>query len=123
MPKDFDRTRRVADVIQRELASIIQREVSDKRLGMVTISKVVMSKDLKHAKVFFTTLNEDETFDFRAKLLNEHKKQIRHSLSTHIAMKSVPELLFIYDETLAGANHLSNLIDKALRDDEANHKE
>lgn len=52
MPKEFSRGRRVGDHIQRELATLIQREVKDPRVGMVTISEVKVSRDLAYADVY-----------------------------------------------------------------------
>jgi len=60
MARDFKRTDRVSDQIQRDLATLIQREIKDPRLGMVTISHVKVSKDLGYADVYFTF---DETVE------------------------------------------------------------
>ena len=60
MPKDFDRTRRVGEQLQRELAQMVQRELKDPRLGMVTISAVDVSKDMGHARVYLTVLDETQ---------------------------------------------------------------
>lgn len=54
MSKEFSRTQRVSQQLQKELAMILQREVRDSRLGMVTISDVEVSRDLAYAKVFVT---------------------------------------------------------------------
>ncbi|MCW5589229.1 MAG: 30S ribosome-binding factor RbfA [Legionellales bacterium] len=123
MPKDFERTRRVADVIQRELALIIQREMRDPRLGLVTISVIKLSKDLKHAKVFFTTLNDSVPYKEQATILNAAKKQLRYELSRLLELRVVPELLFIYDESIARGNYMSQIINKAIHQDEKKHKE
>ena len=58
MPKDFPRSRRIAEQIQRELSDIIRLELKDPRVGMVTITDVEVSQDHTHAKVFFTLLGE-----------------------------------------------------------------
>ena len=57
MPKEFSRTRRVGEQIQRELSALIREEVGDPRVGMVTINAVEVSRDLGHAKVFVTQLH------------------------------------------------------------------
>ena len=56
MPRDFSRTRRVGEQLQRELATLIRDEIDDPRLGMISISAVEVSRDLSHAEVFFSTL-------------------------------------------------------------------
>ena len=57
MAREYSRTQRVADQMQRELAQLIQREVRDPRLGMVTVTAVEVSRDMSHAKVFITLMN------------------------------------------------------------------
>ena len=61
MPKDFPRTRRVGEQLQRELAALIRDEIDDPRIGMVSISGVEVSRDLSHAKVFFSTMVSHST--------------------------------------------------------------
>lgn len=60
MPREFSRNRRVADQIQREIAEILRRDVSDPRLARATISGVEVSRDMAHAKVYVTFLEMDE---------------------------------------------------------------
>ena len=60
MPRDFPRTRRVGEQLQRELAALIRDEINDPRVGMVSVSAVEVSRDLSHAKVFISTLGEPE---------------------------------------------------------------
>ena len=61
MAKEFSRTSRIGEVIMRELAQMIQQEVSDPRVGMVTVSHVDVSSDLKYAKVYVTRLTGVES--------------------------------------------------------------
>ncbi|TDI78319.1 MAG: 30S ribosome-binding factor RbfA, partial [Betaproteobacteria bacterium] len=63
MPKDYCRTMRIADQIQRELADLIRNELKDRRVGMITLTDVEVSQDYAHAKIFYTTLgNEEDDF-------------------------------------------------------------
>ena len=59
MAKDYSRTQRIGDQMQRELAQLIRREVKDPRLGLVTITAVDVSRDIGHAKVFITVMGQD----------------------------------------------------------------
>ncbi len=119
MGKDFQRVDRVADVIQREIAIIIQQEIHDQELGMVTISVVKVSKDLKYAKVYFTSLSEAISHKEMEKRLNQAEGQLRFILAKRIVLRRVPNLHFVYDESLANGNRLTNLINRAIKDDEA----
>jgi ribosome-binding factor A len=118
MPKDFSRTRRIGEQMQRELATLIQQEIQDPRLGMVTVSAVEVSRDLAHAKVFITVLN-DEQLDIKASLevLNRAAGFLRHELGRSMTLRTVPALRFVYDESMARGNALSQLIDKAVKSD------
>lgn len=118
MAKDFSRTRRIGEQMQRELAILIQQEIQDPRLGMVTVSAVEVSRDLAHAKVFITVLN-DERQDIAASLevLNRAAGFLRHALGQCMTLRTVPALRFVYDESMARGNALSRLIDEAVKSD------
>jgi len=118
MAKDFSRTRRIGEQMQRELATLIQQEIQDPRLGMVTVSAVEVSRDLAHAKVFITVLN-DEQQDIAASLevLNRAGGFLRHELGRRMTLRTVPALHFVYDESMARGNALSRLIDEAVKSD------
>ena len=59
MPKDYSRSLRIADQIQRELADLIRNDLKDPRIGMITLTGVEVSQDYAHAKVFYTTLRSE----------------------------------------------------------------
>lgn len=120
MPKEFSRTRRVGEQIQRELADLIRTEVKDPRVGMVTINAVDVSKDLGHAKVFITVMNEEQ----RQQTLDGLQRAagfLRSELGRRMFIRSVPQLHFHYDESVSRGAHLSSLIDQAIADDRKKH--
>lgn len=111
MSHNFKRTDRVAEMIQRKLAQIIPQEVKDPRLtGFVTISAVKVTADLGHAKVYFTVLNDDKKTV--ANILNAAASYLRSALARSITLRTVPQLHFIYDESIEYGERLSRLIDK-----------
>ena len=118
MAKDFSRTRRIGEQMQRELATLIQQEIQDPRLGMVTVSAVEVSRDLAHAKVFITVL-DDQQQDIAASLevLNRASGFLRHELGRRMTLRTVPALRFVYDASMARGNELSRLIDEAVKSD------
>jgi len=121
MNKDFKRTDKMAQLIQQELSRIIQREVRDPRLPKwVTLSRVVVSPDLSHAKIFITVLGEKEDAEQALAVLNHASAYLRSSLSQSINLRVTPELHFIYDEVLEKANHLSRLISELDTGDDEN---
>ncbi len=114
MPKDFSRTRRVGEQIQREMAQLIQQEIKDPRLGLITISAVKLSKDMSHANVFFTTLDEEQSVEETLKILEGAAGFLRHELAKRMQLRIVPNIHFKYDESIAYGNELSALINKAM---------
>jgi len=114
MPKDFSRTRRVSEQIQREMAQLVQQEIKDPRLGLVTISAVKLSRDMSHANIFFTVLNEEQSVEDTLKVLEGAAGFLRHELAKRMQLRIVPHIHFKYDESISYGNELSSLINKAM---------
>jgi len=113
MTNHFNRTDRIAALIQRKLASIIQQELKDPRLsGFVTISAVKVSNDLSHAKIYFTVLDEDHK-DTAVSVLNSASSFLRTCLAKAVELRTIPDLQFKYDESIEYGNRLRKLIDEA----------
>lgn len=119
MPKDFTRTDRVAGQLQREIALLIHNEVKDPRVGFVTVSAVQLSKDMSHAKIYFTLLDESPQARQEAEqALNHAAGFLRHLVGQQMRLRIVPQLVFRYDEAADRGVRLSALIDKAVAEDE-----
>jgi ribosome-binding factor A len=116
MPRDFKRTDRIAELIQKELAQIILFEMKDPRVSMLTIASVKVSKDLSHAKVFVSVMLEEHAEETVA-TLNKAAGFLRAILAKRIEMRVMPVLAFVYDDTTIKANRLSKLIDEACAKD------
>ncbi len=124
MSKEYSRTQRVSQQLQKELALILQREVRDSRIGMVTISDVEVSRDLAYAKVFVTFLCVGEqTPESSLEALKEHEVQIRMILGKRIRLRLTPEVRFTYDNTLVEGMRMSNLVSEVVSDDKRRAKE
>ena len=120
MAKEFSRARRVGQQLQREVAMILQREIKDPRIGMVTVSDVDVSGDLQHARVYVTFLNNDaESIETGLKGLSEASGYIRLLLGKAMQLRVVPELRFAYDKTLVEGMRISNLVTNTIRQDMA----
>ena len=117
MPKDFSRTRRVGEQMQRELAQLIQQEVKDPRIGLVTVTAVEVSRDFSHAKVFVSSLNSDEGMKQTLDILGRAKGFLRHELGRRMQLRTIPDLHFVHDESIERGNRLSSLIDQAIAKD------
>lgn len=111
MTSSFKRTDRIAEMIQRKLAQIIQQEIKDPRMpALITISAVKVSKDLSYAKVYFTVFNSNA--EETATILNTAASYLRTILARSLTLRTVPQLHFIYDESIEYGNRLSRLIDE-----------
>ena len=115
---DNQRVHRIASVIRKEIAKIIQNDINDQRIKDVIITDVEMSKDLKNARIFFIIFNNKEKKNEEIKLItktiNASKLFFKKQLSKNSNLRSVPNLRFIYDETESKANELEQLINKNL---------
>ncbi len=120
MAKEFGRSQRVAQELQKEIALIIQREIKDPRLGlMVTVSGVELSRDLAYAKVFVTFLNDNDEAAIKAgvKVLQDASGFIRTLIGKAMRLRIVPELTFFYDNSLVEGMRMSNLVSHVVRED------
>lgn len=125
MPREFSRPQRVAEQIQRELAILLQREVKDPRLGMVTVAAVDVSRDLAYATAWVTFLGKDspEEISEALKVLKGVAGFLRSSLGKTMRMRHVPNLSFKYDEAQERGRTMSSLIEQARQRDSDNGSE
>ncbi len=117
MPKEFSRTKRVASQIQRELAQLIQFEVKDPRVGLVTVSGIELSRDLSYAKVYVTVFTVDGNVEEALEGLNKAAGFLRRELGKRLSIRVTPQLKFLYDASVEHGANLSALIDKAIAGD------
>jgi ribosome-binding factor A len=116
MAREFSRTNRISEVVMRELAQMIQHEISDPRVGMVTVSHVDVTSDLKYAKVYITRLDGfDSEHDVKECLkgLSNAAGFLRRGLAKRVELRATPELRFLYDKSLEHGFHMDDLIAKA----------
>ena len=110
--KEYSRSERVADQIQREVAEIITRELADPRIGRVTVSGTELSKDLSNATIY-VTLPADGDVERTLAGLNRACAFVRRRLGERVRMRYLPRLRFAHDVTLERATRVGELIDSA----------
>ncbi len=115
---DNQRVHRIGSVLKKEIAQIIRNDINDSRIKDVVITEVDISKDLKHAKVFFIIFNhknkKPEEVKLITKTINSSKLFFKKKLSKNSNLRSVPNLRFIFDDTESKAFELEELINKNL---------
>ncbi len=116
------RRARVEHQMQRAIAQLITRELSDPCLGMATISGVEVSRDYAYAKVYVSFLAAPDE-EAALAYLQRHAKHLRHRLGQVLKMRSLPELRFRLDKTVERGQALSRLIDEAVGRSRGNDKD
>ena len=117
MPREHSRGSRLSDLIQRELSVVIQMEMRDPRVGMVTVNEVKVSRDISFADVYVTFLEISIPVEEALAVLEKASGYLRTRLSSRLTTRITPKLRFHFDETVTGGRAISDLIDAAIRQD------
>mgnify|MGYP003331355505 CR=1 FL=1 len=116
MPQQFRRSDRVAGLLRRELAQLIQMQVKDPDLGFISVSDVEVSRDLAHAKVYITVFESDRAAS-SIQALKKARGFLRSQLGQSLRMRSVPELHFLHDDSVETGAKMDRLISVAVASD------
>ena len=106
----YSRADRVSGLIQSTLSEIIARDTGDPRLEMVTISGVKMTRDLRIARVYFSTSGGARRTASAAQALNQAKGYIKRALASKVKLRYLPDLQFYHDESFDYGLHIENLL-------------
>lgn len=104
------RPERIAEQIKEEVSLIIGGDLEDPRIAFVTVTDARVSPDLRHAKIFVTVLGDEQQIAESVEALNHAAGFIRHQLGAALRIKRIPELRFIYDETVETAARIEELL-------------
>lgn len=121
MPREFNRSDRVAGSLRRELAKLIQMELKDPEVGFIGLSDVEVTRDLAHAKVFVTVFESDKAVS-SLKALKRAAGFLRSRLGQEMRIRSVPELHFHHDASVETGQHMDSLIEAAVASDQEIHQ-
>ena len=117
MPREYPRARRVEEQLKRLLSDQIRREVKDPRVGLITITAIEVSRDLTHARVFFTPFAGVGDPDAALEALRHASGFLRHQIRKEMRLRVAPELTFQVDDSIERAARLSALIHDAVESD------
>ncbi len=118
--KPYSRSNRYGHELQKLLAEIFLRELDTSNIGLITVTKVLVTKDLKLAKVYLSSLSNQNAPEIIIEYFSKRKKLIRKHLGSQITSKTVPDLRFFYDETFAEAEKIERLFSRIHRSDQDN---
>jgi len=116
----FKRSEKVAEAIHEEISTLLINGVKDPRVGLVTITGVKLTDDLRHATVYFSTRGADADRKDAEAGLNSAKGFLRREVGKLLRMRYVPEIIFRYDESVAYGNHIENILKQIHVTDEEN---
>jgi ribosome-binding factor A len=103
---------RVEEACKEELSEILQRETKDPRVGFVTITRVKVTPDLRHAKVSVSVLGSEEEVESTLAGLESAKGYLRARLGRHLRLRYLPEIEFVRDRITEEALHLSEVMER-----------
>ena len=106
------RPERVQEAIRQEISRIVQNEIKDPRLGFITITKVELTKDLRHARVYFSVLGEHKDKALALKGLNSAKGYIKGLIADRIKLRFAPEIAFAIDDSLEHTRKIYDILEK-----------
>ena len=115
MAREFNRADRVAEALRRDLATPIAEFTRDYGGGLVTLTDVKVSSDLKHARLYVSVLGAEESVVL--KLLHEQVREFRHHVANHMRLPTIPDLTFHIDDSLARGARVSALLDDSATDE------
>ena len=117
----FSRADRVGGLIQKVLSNILNKNIRDPRLKMVTITGVKVSRDLKQARIYFTTSGGIQKKDDTTEGFNSAHGFIKRTLAHELDLKYMPHLKFFYDESIEYGAHIDELIESTKSENGSNH--
>ena len=108
-----NRKAKLESLLLREVAVCVQQELSDPRLGFITITKVVMTADLHEAKAYFTVLGDPQARNLATQALNAARPYVQRAYSKVVHTRLLPQLSFVYDDVEYKRTTMDDLISKA----------
>jgi ribosome-binding factor A len=107
------RVERVADEILHAVAALLQREIKDPRIGMVTLTGIKLSPDLRHARIFFSVIGDGEQRARSLLGLQSATGFVRGQLGRRLRLRVTPEITFVFDPSIEQAERVSRLLKEA----------
>lgn len=117
MPKGIDRTRRIGEQMRRDLASAVSEILDHPHASMLSFTGVNVTRDLSYAKVYVThVLDNPVEREALVAALNRHAGQFRHYLAKRLSIRKVPELTFVYDNSVEYGARMEHLLGDLVKD-------
>jgi len=115
---DINRAQRIGEQMRHEIGRILLHEINDPRLKLIAVTDIEVSRDLSHAKIYFTIAQQDKNIDKSTIALNKAASFLRVRLAEELNFRVTPKLRFVYDASVEEGRRIAALIDDAVADDE-----
>ncbi len=116
------RTDRVQRQLRKEISRILQEDLKDPRIGFVTVTRIDLTGDLRHAKVYFSILGDEEKQESSVEGIQSAAGYIRKLIGERLKLKYVPELSFKLDKSIEYSINLEKMFER-LRDERKNNQD
>lgn len=113
------RAERVAEQIREEVSQIVATEIADPGVGLVTVTRVKVTPDLSLARVYWTILGDDAERKKTQKALGRAAAYVRHLLSMRMSLRRSPEVVFVYDRSVAAQDRVEEILQEIKREEAA----
>ena len=111
MIRNYARSDRVADVLQKEICQLLLKEVKDPHLGFITITGVEVSRDLKLAKLYYTILGPPDRVEDSTRALRRITPFLKRGLGRKLHLRATPDIVFMYDHSLEYGTKIDHILD------------
>ena len=118
---DINRAQRIGDQIRKELGRLLLQEIKDRRVQMIAITEVNVSRDLSHAKVYYSMVDNEQDKTEIEQALSKAAGFMRSRLAKELALRTTPKLRFIYDDAMEHGRHMTSIINAAVAEDDKNN--
>ena len=116
----YSRSERVKQTLKEEISKILEYELKDPRIGMVTVTRVELTNDLRHAKVYFSVMGDDNKKEQARKGVESATGFVKKLIGQRIRLKFLPEITFKYDDSIEYAQHISEVLEKIKKQEKGN---
>jgi len=117
----FSRVDRIGGLIQKTLSDILRREIKDPRLKMITITGVTVTRDLKLARIYFTTFAGSNSKEAAYEGFKKARGFVKRALARQLALRYMPDLEFYYDESFDYGERIDRLLTEIKAENETDH--
>ena len=108
----YSRSERVKQILKEEISKILEYELKDPRIGLVTVTRVELTNDLRHAKVYFSVIGDEGKKEQARKGVESATGFVRKLIGERIRLRFLPEIVFKYDDSVEYAQRISEVLDK-----------